>query len=84
MSIRSNYQGELQHTFLQRLQAFEGDLELVRITKLGWVVEDVDAQERYDRHLEEVMILSLLYVVIDCRVECNQKLGYVCKVVDRK
>jgi hypothetical protein len=44
------------HTFLQRLQTLKGDLELVRVTELGWVVEDVDAQERYDRHLEQVML----------------------------
>jgi hypothetical protein len=45
------------HTLLQRLQTLEGDLELVRVPKLGWVVENVDTQERYDRHLEQVMIL---------------------------
>ncbi len=36
------------HTFLQRLQTLEGDLELVRVTELCWVVEDVDAEKRYD------------------------------------
>jgi len=35
-------------TLLQRLQALEGDLELVGITELGWVVHDGDAQERND------------------------------------
>jgi hypothetical protein len=44
-------------TFLQRLQTFKSDLELVRVAELGWIVEDVDAQERYNRHLEQVMIL---------------------------
>lgn len=34
------------------LQALESDLELVWITKLGWIVEDIDAEERYDRHIE--------------------------------
>lgn len=39
-------------TFLQRLQTLKGDFKLIGITELGWVVEDVDAQERYNRHRE--------------------------------
>jgi hypothetical protein len=58
------------HTLLQRLQTFKGDLELIRVTELGWVVEDVDAQERYDRHLEQV-ILSLYGA--ECRIEWEPK-----------
>lgn len=41
--------GEL--TLLKGLKTLKGDLELVGVVELGWVVEDVDAQERYDRHL---------------------------------
>lgn len=38
-------------TFLELLKAFESDLEHVAVSELGWVVEDVDTQKRYDRHL---------------------------------
>ncbi len=37
-------------TLLQLLEAFEGNLELVRRVKLGGVVLDLDAEERNDRH----------------------------------
>lgn len=39
-------------TLLQLLKTLEGDLELVWVTELGWVVEDVNAQERDGRHSE--------------------------------
>jgi hypothetical protein len=37
-------------TFLQRLKAFEGDLELVGVIELGGVVKELDAEEGDDRH----------------------------------
>ena len=43
----------VSHTLLKRLQAFKGDLKLIGVSKLGWVVENVDAQKRYDRHLDD-------------------------------
>ena len=39
-----------ERTLLERLEAFEGNLELVLVEELGGVVEDLDAQKRDDRH----------------------------------
>lgn len=38
-------------TFFQLLETFKGDLELVLIGELGWVVEDIDPKKRDDRHV---------------------------------
>jgi hypothetical protein len=37
-------------TFLKRLEAFKCDLKLIRVCKLGRVLQDVDAQKRDDGH----------------------------------
>ena len=67
---------QLQHTLLQRLQTLKGDLELVWIAELGWVVEDVDAQERYDRHLwNNVMLFVECSEWENGRIEGRAKTG---------
>ncbi len=58
-------------TFLQWLQTLEGDLELIGITEFCWVVEDVDAQERYDRHLEQVVLLVVMLRIVELNLERN-------------
>jgi hypothetical protein len=40
------------YTFLQLLQALEGDLELVRRVEWRGVVLDLDTEKRDDRHVE--------------------------------
>jgi len=37
-------------TLLQRLQALKGDFELIRSSKSGWVVLDIDVEQGDDRH----------------------------------
>ena len=53
------------HTFLQELQAFEGDLKLVGVAEFGRIIEDVDAQERYDRHSDQQRWDDIL----ECKIE---------------
>lgn len=39
-----------RHTLLQALKALKGDLKRVCIGELGGVIEDLDAQQRDERH----------------------------------
>lgn len=41
-----------QLTLRQWLQALKGDLELVLVNQAGRIVDDRDAEQRNDRHLE--------------------------------
>jgi len=42
---------------LEVLEAFEGDLKLVRILEGGWVVEDRNVEQRHYRHFEEMLLV---------------------------
>ena len=39
-------------TLLKLFQALKGDLEMIGITEFGRIVEDLDTEKRYDRHVE--------------------------------
>ena len=43
--------GARGRTLGERLEAFEGDLELVLVCEAGGVVDNLDVQKRNDRHL---------------------------------
>lgn len=47
------------HTLLKLLKTLEGDLEDVLVAELGRVVEDVDPEKRYDRHLGGCVVRRL-------------------------
>lgn len=46
-----------EHTLLEGLETLKGDLELVLVNELGGVVQDLDAQQRDDRHCDGVVCL---------------------------
>lgn len=47
-------------TFLELFQALESDLELIRVSELCRVVEDIDAEERNHRHLVDRLTVRLV------------------------
>lgn len=54
--------GGRKRTFLELLKALEGDLKLVGVSEGGWIVQDLDAEKRDDRHL----VFSVLGDLADC------------------
>jgi hypothetical protein len=57
----------LWHTFLKGLQTFECNLKEIGIAKLGGVVQHVDAEEGYHRHLDGLSFQSLRFLLIGKR-----------------
>ena len=49
-------------TFLELLKAFKCDLELIWIAEIGRVVQDLDAQQGNDGHLEIGLLWGIRFV----------------------
>jgi len=80
------HEGSLPLTLLQSLEALKGNLEFVLVGELGGVVENLDAQERDDRHLGGAEARALLHVSDASRMLffVVAVRGWVRKDVDRR